>query len=328
MAYLASITNGGVPADATDFDDLMDKLLNFLNGTTAPTGGTALTYPWEILNDSTLLVPGERQVFLRGRGFSDTDNIYVFIKVSSVPAINAYNWRIYGCTSYNAGVEINLQPNLSTINSYYLLSPATTPYYFIANERRFMVVAGVSSSTSMAMYAGFYLPYGTPTEMAYPFYAGGSSAKNLSYTTQNYEIGNFYDGPRSSATEYTSFARHSDGTWLGVSAYNGTTSGTRPTSHSGTTFLWPMDRPNSPSAILFEKGMIQDPQGGYPLLPFMLYSADNGGNVYGELDGICFTGTGIAGKKYPDTITIGSDVYLVLNNTYRFGETNGTVLLD
>jgi len=329
MALQLSSTNGGAVADATDSFDMMDKLIDFLDGTTAGETGKLLPVGqrWTVNKDDTSTVPGERHVYLEGPGLSGTDAIFVNIRIYSVIPNNIHNWEIRGSTGFSGSLAVDDQPGGSTVESYLTLSNTTMPFWFVVSGRRIIIVAQTAGSVSYACYLGWYLPYATPTEFPYPMFNGGSTSEDInSYLLTNYKVGNFYDCPRhaSTVTKATSQIRHVDGSWLHVAAYNQTTSATRPnTDTSIECNMWPHDR----NATDYELKLIENPDGTFPIFPFILYSDENGGNVYGELDGIHFSPLGTAGKKFPDTITVGGDTYLVINNAYRTLEANAALLL-
>ncbi len=328
MSAQLSVTNGGSVADATDSFDMMDKLIDFLDGTTAGSPVLPVGERWTVNKDDTTTVPGERHVYLEGPGLAGTDAIYVNIRIYSDTPNNLHNWEIRGATGFSTGLAFDAQPGGSDVESYLTLSNTSMPFWFVASGRRFIVVAQTAGSVSYAGYFGWYLPYATPAEFPYPMFNGGSTYQDdKSYLLTDYQVGNFYDGPQTSTAQGRSAGqlRHRDGTWLRVGGYIQTTSASRPAGRSGIdAFVWPHDLI---TASEYEYKLIENPDGSFPVFPFILYSALDGGNIYGELDGIFFSPLGLVGKKFPDTITISGDTYLVVNNAYRTVEANAALLL-
>lgn len=318
MAYQLSVTNGGAIADFTDNDDAMDKLIDFLDGTTAGEVGFLLPVGerWTVLKDDTTTTPGERYVYLKGPGLAAADSIHVNVHITSAGII--HNWLIEGATGFDGGLAFDAQPGRGG-GVLLTFSNATMPFWFIASGRRFIVVVQTSGSVSYVGYGGFYLPYATPTEFPYPLFLGGSTGNAaIGFSDTSYRVGNFYDGPSSGAL------RHTDGTYLAVSAYVGADVSARPSSNVRSTMCWPHDQINDEDYAMH---LVENPDGSFPAFPFIFYSTENLGVVYGEIDGVYFSPWGTTGRKFPDTVVIAGDDYLVVNNAYRTAEANALVLL-
>ncbi|MFD2664619.1 hypothetical protein [Halomonas halophila] len=60
----------------------------------------------------------------------------------------------------------------------------TSPYWFVANGRRFVVVVKIST-TFVACYQGFLLPYATPQEWPYPMVSSGCSRQAKRWSDEN-----------------------------------------------------------------------------------------------------------------------------------------------
>ena len=333
MAVQLSTSAGGVIADATDSFDMMDKLIDFITGVTAGETGKELPVGerWVVNKDDSVTIAGERHVYLQGPGLSGTDAIYVVVRIYSDAPNNLHNWEIKGATGFSDGLAYDEQPGGSTVYSYLTLSNANMPFWFVVSGRRIILVAQTAGSVTYAAYLGWYLPYATPSEFPYPMFCGGSTCSSTyNYLQTNYQVGNFYDGPNGASvakrlTDAAAHVRHRDGSWLTCSAYYQTSGASRPSSYASQCFVWPHDEVN---ASQYEYKMVQSVGDEFAVFPFILYSTDNGGNIYGELDGIFFSPLGTVGKKFPDTITIATKVYLVINNTYRTSEANAALLLE
>ena len=327
MAVQISTTHGGAIADATNSFDMMDKLIDFITGVTAGEVGKLLAVGerWTVNEDDSVSVAGERHVFLEGPGLAGTDAIFVNIRIYSDVPNNLHNWQIIGSTGYSPGGDIYNQPGGSTVESYLTLSNANTPFWFVVSGRRIIIVAQTSGSVSFACYLGWYLPYATPNEFPYPMFNGGSSPeRTYNYLKTNYQVGNFYDAPIHTATECASQLRNLDGSWVGVASYLESTSGSRAgVQNTSKTYVWPNDR----AAADYDLKLIQNLDSTFPVFPYILYGSPDGGNVYGELDGAFFSPLGTLGKKFPDTMLLGGDTYLVINNAYRTAEASCAILL-
>jgi len=319
-------------ADATSNFDALDKLKDFLTGVTA---GNPVALPvierWTVLKDDVITAPtpsvsGNRELYLRGPGLSGTDAIFVNIKALDSISSNVFQWKISMATGFDGGQTFDNQPGATPFASWLTLDrfPAGMPFWFIASGRRFICIFKVVT-TYVACYAGWYLPYATPTEFPYPGYLGGNTSEfGNRVDTTNYEMGNFYDAPVKDFNEATGSLRHRDGTWKSVGSYNSSTGAIRPSSVTQVNaFIQPFDWRRS--AITPEYFLINNADGSYPVFPTVLYTEQSGGNVYGELDGVCYTPS--RGNSTESTITIGSDVYLVIDNVYRATEAYVAILL-
>jgi hypothetical protein len=279
---------------ASNYTDLLDKLIAFL---TANTDLVAASQNWTVLRDVTV-AGAEHDYLLRGPGLAGSDQIHVRIRNDSNSGADIYGLSFEGFVSYNSGVANNAQPGISSTGGMALWNN-TTPYWFIANGRRFIVVAKVSTIYS-SMYAGFYLPYATPSEMPYPIIVLGSHESGITHrwSQADYNVGGFWDPSSGNA-----YGRHNDGTWLSVENYENS-GGNRNSYYANG--IWPYN---------VDLGLRDNVDGTFTLLPTIFHSSYSGGNVYGELDGVFFTaGYGVAAE---DTITIGSDTYLIVQSVYR-----------
>lgn len=326
MSYQPSATNGGAVADATDSFDMMDKLIDFLDGTTAGVPVLPVGERWTVNKDDSVSVPGERFVYLEGPGLSGTDNIHVNIRIYSDIGNNLHNWEIRGATGFSAGLDFENQPGGCTFSSFFTLSNANMPFWFVVSGRRIIIVAQTAGSVSYACYLGWYLPYATPAQFPYPMFNGGSAhLETTGYLTTNYMVGNFYDGPQATVlgSDSGSQLRDINGQWLSWGTFDATTSGSRPQTNDVGNFISPFDGDTAEYGF----GLVENVDSSFILLPLILYSELNSGNVFGEIDGAFFSPLGQVGKKFPDTITVSGDTYLVVNNAYRTTEANALVLL-
>lgn len=326
MAYQPSVTNGGTVADALDNFDMMDKLIDFIDGTTA--GEAGLTLPvgerWTVLKDE--MIGDDRYVYLKGPGLAAVDSIHVNIRVYSVGGNNLHNWEIRGATGFDNGQSFANQPGISNVQSYFTMANTAMPFWFVVSGRRIIIVAQTAGSVCYACYLGFYMPYATPAQFPYPMYNGGSThSPTVNYLTTNYQIGNFYDGPVHSTlalNQASAQLRDVNGVWKHWGGFSQTSSGTRPSAPYSPNKISPID-----SFGIRGYGMVESPSGLFVILPFIMWTDADGGNIYGELDGAFFSPLGLVGKKFPDTLTEGGDTYLVVNNAYRTSEANALIRL-
>lgn len=277
---------------ASGHNGLLDKLRAAL--TNVSLGSEAWT---EVAFDTTS-VAGERFSYLRGPGLSGTDQIFIGIRQYQDVGSDYYNWEIRGMENYNPLSSLATQPGASP-PSYLCLSDSSIPYKIIANGRCFKVIAKVST-TYHSLYAGFYLPYATSAEMPYPIYVCGStSTVDARWSRGTYIVGSPWDPPSG-----TGWLRHFDGSWVNVFNYLLSDNTYRQEDANNCIWPWEMD---------YSIGRNLD--GTYGVLPAILHGNYGGGNNWGELDGVSFV-TGVSNAS-EDTVTIGSDVYTVVQSAYR-----------
>ena len=156
---------------ATGWLDLLDKLVIFLTTSTdLQPPVTTSDERWTLLkqedvpyysmgngvsNPSTPSeLPGSpgnvyRDVYLRGPGLSGTDEIYTQIRAYSRQSVDLYNWMMTGSTNFDTNAAWELQPGFgkrgTSYVNYYTLSSGTIDYHFIANGRRWMIIAQIGS---------------------------------------------------------------------------------------------------------------------------------------------------------------------------------------
>jgi hypothetical protein len=271
-----------------------------------------VTSPWTSLRRNAGL-----EMIWQAPGNGGTDQIFVGAQVFSNVAADYYNWRLGGFTAFNSALTFQQQAGYVGGNNQANPSPVlnlwnqSTPYWFIANGRRVIVIAKVSTVYVMA-FLGFISPYMSPGAFPYPLFVGGSMAWNSepastsvnwrwSYVGQqivNFPWGFGASGSASTPVACTARLRLPSGTWVGFDQYENENTVTL-----GATFPF--------CASMTDWRLNLD--GGYSMLPCVLW--DNTPNVYGELDGVL----GITGFQQgsENTITIGNSTYLVVQDISR-----------
>lgn len=295
--------------------ELLDVLKNFL---TTNAELVAAGQNWSVNKDQTIpsyntKISGTygtsfRELYLQGPGLAGADAICVSIRAFDAPTYGAYNWLINGHVSYDPVALFEDQPGTCVngsglMNNFFVtLTSATIEYWMVANGRRFIVIAKINGNF-YAFYAGLILPYALPTEFPYPLFVSGnhSSYYTLPSATTPTNWWAF-------STNGMSGIRDPAGTWLALYPPPQSLS----TSYIG---IWPESQGTSPYG--FPEGLVGNPDGLFPLLPQILYTAYGSKACYGELDGsFCVPGLSIVPPNISseDTITIGSDTYLIVQN--------------
>lgn len=272
----------------------------------------AVTPPWTSLRRTS----GSEMIW-QAPGNGGLDQIIVGAKTFFDVPTDYYNWRLGGFTAFNSGQAFNQQAgyvggaNQANPSPVLTLWNSSIPYWFIANGRRVIVIAKVST-VYVTAYLGLLNSYMAPGSFPLPLVVGG----NLAFQTEpvttspnwrwSYTGGEMRNFPipfaNAMSFEYQSSLRLrlGSGSWRGFDISN-----------SETTFggLWP--NVNVDQSTLYDLRPNLD--GGYPLLPVVLF--DQTPNVYGELDGVYST-TGFS-QGSENTIVVNGVSYLVIQNVFR-----------
>lgn len=284
---------------ATDHADLLTKLRTFLTSNTdLVNAGEAWTEvahnPVDAANEET---------YLRGPGLSGTDEIFVNIRRYEDVSEDWYNWEIRGATNYDSGSSYFNQPGLSP-QTHFTLIDTSIPYWFIANGRRFIVVAKVST-VYVAMHAGFLLPYATPSEYPYPLMVAGNTNLPRRWSEPTTGINNCFFNPGIEAT----FVRPVDGAWRSIENIEaGGGDNTSSRAHIAPYYLF-RENPTQVDAPIYGFGNL------YPLSSLILYDVENAGVVYGEIDGVYHVSGFSAASE--DTIAISGTTHLITQSTFH-----------
>lgn len=287
--------------------------INFLitAGGTAFVNGDKFTVavapPW-----TSLLRTVGTEMIWQAPGNGGLDQIIVGAQIFSNVSADYYNWRLGGFTGYNSALPFNQQPGYLS-NNQAQSSPVlnlwnqSTPYWFIANGRRVIAIAKVST-VYVAAYLGLMSSYMSPGSFPLPLVVGGSQAwtsepaatsTTWRWSDTGAELTNFPIPVASISGDYVSQLRLRlpAGTWRGFDLEsNGVTYGR----------VWPY--------LTGFSAWTTDMDGGYALLPVIL--ADGTPNVYGELDGVAAC-TGF-GNSAESIITDASGFgWLVVQNVSR-----------
>jgi len=142
---------------ASHQNDLLADLRTWLVGTV---GWTELEYT------AGSLATDVATLSVEGPGGGVNRRVYINIETGNDVGSSLYYWKIMGATGWDSGVGHDSQPGAGG-TCYYNLWQNSIDYRFYANDRRFIIGSLVSSS-SMTMYAGFFLPFALPSEYPFP----------------------------------------------------------------------------------------------------------------------------------------------------------------
>lgn len=301
-------------------------VVNFIivAGGTAWQAGDTITFvmtpPWV----SQRATAGSEYIW-KAPGNDAASSIYAGILRFTDSGADYDNWRLGGFTGFDSGQAFASQPGALTRPVVPLLRVGSMPYWFVANGRRVVMIAKISTVYE-AMYLGFLNTYANPNQHAYPLVVGGSmswanepasSSVNWrwSYSGNEHRAFGIGLGVFTDFNNYPLRLRRPDGIFQGF--------GSNRASSSISGYLWPYGYDFSNTVLNLD--------GGYPLLPIVLHSDDGAPGVYpgitvsnpqqwGELDGVlAVTGHGNAAEN---TVTIGRTKYLVVQNVNRTTKTD------
>lgn len=299
---------------ATNAVDLFNKLITFLTtDATLVAGGEA----WTVLRRSTFTADLKRDLAeLRGPGSSAGDAIYVQICLFADAAAPAYSIRVLGSQSWQSSIPVinpesqpgslqagagslNVLPRMPVFNS-------AISYWFVANGRRFIVVAK-SSAYWGSLYAGFFLPYGTPSQYPYPLFIGANTSRGDNYQSSDLDIaGSAFWRNDGEYASYSAAILQPSGGWVGTNRFD--------TTYTGRTWPWALSLESRKISVgRFELvSLTQLPNGASPLLPAVLFDCANSRpfSIWGELQGVfAVPGFGVAAG---DTVTVAGKSHLVV----------------
>ena len=315
MAYTSGTVNG-VPSTSYGHNLLMDALITFL---TTDATLVAAGQNWTVLRDDGWVgLTTSRYVYLKGPGLSGSDEVYVniVVKGSISGTLPYFNWDVRSAIQNDTSLGISQQIGASP-QTELVLYDEDIPYWFFANGRRFIVVARTLNMHT-SLYAGLFLPYGTASEYPYPMCILNSTDDwGRSYLEYTDRIWGFFHPSRneSSTSVAPGTVRSRYGVWNGVNNWS-------MVDNYRLGMIWPWwngDYDDTDGNVNLRDNF----DGSFTLLPAILHlkntsSINDGGSCLGELEGVYWISGGPF-NEVEDTVTIGSDTYLVTSNGPQTG---------
>jgi hypothetical protein len=253
-----------------------------------------------VANGWDALDPIAGQTFLKAKGNSGLDEIYMGISCTSDAGNSRYNWDMLGSWGYAGPTRpFTGHPRSSndgTDTAKRVVSHLTNvamPYWLVCNPRRIILVAKVGT-TYQHVYIGLLTPPATDAQYPYPLFIGGGG-NSLGM--------NSGDDPRAywSNAYWTARLSWPGGSW-GSSGYPST-----------------YENPQHKVATANETNktvMLTGLDGSYLLEPLYVQSYSAGG-ILGLLDGV-YRVTGY-GNFSENIITVGGTNYMVFQDGSRSG---------
>lgn len=205
---------------------------------------------WQVMRYDT--TAANRELILKGQGFTGTEEIYVGIRTYQEASADYYNLCVATFTGYVAGNTFDTQPGvrLSGVPAH----NQRIDYWLSVNPQRIICCMKVGTPVYEHFYIGKFFPYARPSQYPYPMICGGmlngATATRFSETSHSMP----YKGNRAN---------------LGMRFNTGV-------------YLTPETHPWQ-NVSLAGTTQLRDTNNYYPLLPVILNDANG---VYGELDGI------------------------------------------
>jgi hypothetical protein len=220
-------------------------------------------------------------------------------------------WDLNGFIGFNPANDFYTQPGaISGWLPMMSLWNTAIPYWFVANGRRAVVVAKIST-VYQAAHLGFVLPYATPGQYPYPLLVGGSMTgqrgRNYSVTSPNHRhfVDPGEDGQNNANT--ACMLRGPSGAWLPF----------QNVAYSSSEYRYDGPRPVWPTNYTYLGNLREAPDGTYVLSPIVLTHHNSGTDhdLFGELEGVYHvSGFNNAAENL---ITVGGVDHLVVQNVYR-----------
>lgn len=320
MAWTSGQVNPGVGEEG--YDLLLTELRDFL---TTNSELVAANQNWIVEKEETISTysmsgvsyqptyTGDfRDIYLRGPGLAQQDNIFVNLRAYQSAPSSIYNWYISGATSFDTGDAWEEQAgnNIISYPCTFTLVNSLIDYWFVANGRRFIVICKIEGDF-YAAYNGLFLPYGLPSEYPYPhFISGTGQYPNVNQANSGNR--NFFN--IGAINRQQANVRLTSSRWaqVGNNDYGG---GTPP---RATVWPWFMEAVGGAAYNL-----VGNLDGSFSLLPAVLVTGEDSESVLGDLHGVYYApGTGQVDLSAEDTITIGADTYLVIQNAALSDRTN------
>lgn len=239
-------------------------------------------------------VSAVRELILQGEGLDGAQEIFVGLRAYHNVAADVYNISVAGFTGYVAANAFTAQPGY--FESGIPAHNNRIDYWLAVNAQRIAFGLKVGTPVYEHGYAGFFLPYATPSQYPYPLAVGGMLTATPETRFSDTAHSMYLRGNRGNFK-----MRAVDGTWKQVDCYPWTAEALT----QGGTSNW----------LTGTTASVRDTGDTYPLLAAVL--SDNGPNIYGELDGVRH----ISGfnNAVENTLTIDTVPWVVMQDVGRTG---------
>ncbi len=264
--------------------------------------------PAFVIGDEFTFVVRKNGTAFKALGLSGTDEIYINARKFRNDSLVNYSIGFRGALGYDSNAAYEDQTFTSRQTSIATWDQSM-PYWFYGNGRRLVMIVNVST-VYHSSHAGWLLPTSFPAEYLNPLYLSATeentTASGIDWSSTLGNVGGFF-----AATSTSSWLNSPANVWLDVSHLN--TGG----SLLGTEGIWPWSGAGDVARIF--KDVVAGLDGASRLLlQATVHAEQEGGNIYGALDGV-FWINGFDGMSPEDTFIDGGDTYDIFNNVFRNG---------
>lgn len=238
------------------------------------------------------------ELYMKAPGLAGADEIFINFFTHYNEDSDYYNMSMAGALGFENLETFDSQPGKGS-GVCMALWQFQIPYWIVADGRRMILVCKISTNY-MSWHGGFILPYATPAEYPYPLYIAGPYIQNgaIRWSSESHNHRSFFD-------PYNGYMYTVEGTWLLIqNKYSSSGNEASP----GNSNIWPYTEN-------YAINIRQSPGDIYPLLPMVMHTNQNGGNVYGEIAGAFWT-PGFANASENVIVVNGTD-YVVIQDVYR-----------
>lgn len=233
---------------------------------------------WEVMRYDTSIA--NRELILKGKGYTGTEEIYVGIHSYQNASADYYNLCVATFTGYVPSNTFDTQPGIR--KSGVPAHNQRIDYWLTVNPQRIACCMKVGTPVYEHFYIGKLFPYARPSQFPYPIVCAGmlNGATATRYSDTSHSMP--YKGSRANLA-----MRFNTGQYL------------QPETHP-----WN-------NTYLTGSTQLRDTNDSYPLLPIIL---NDGNGIYGELDGIRY----VSGFNNAVENTCGPD-WVVMQDVSRTG---------
>lgn len=172
---------------ATDHVDMYNRLYDFLTANTdLMNAGQNWSLAWNQPGASYPYAAGQTNsdIVLKGPGNAGLDEVYVGLRLDADTNADRFGIWFAGCQGVVTANPAFDQHVNSASAMHMPLADFAMDYWFVADGRRFVVVAKVST-VFVSAYEGLFLPYATPQEYPYPMISSGCSRQAKRWSDEN-----------------------------------------------------------------------------------------------------------------------------------------------
>jgi hypothetical protein len=298
--------------------DLWDILLDFVgnNG-------------WHTLDTASAAVSSSesiRCVQLRGEDVSGLGDIHVHMIYRANTLTDVYGFELEGSAGWLPGADVKAFGQ-NPQNSYRDLGTTTTAivrvplhrnpiqYWITASARRFMGAFRHNDRWG-SMYCGLVLPYGMPSQWAYPLWIAGN---NL--TTDDYKV-NTSGCPWGASAVVSGMLYCPSGRWQSTPLNTGPTGG-----RGYGVQMWPYRLQPALTHMVYYKPLADRNGNDRYAVSNMIFYGENASEygTFGEPEGLCHvTSWGAAGG---DILTAGGNEYLIVQREMSTANNTSAAML-